>query len=85
MRPKYISASPTACPLRGYGRAGTQNNRLGEAVMLSTGTPLPAQWTCRRRCQCKVMVHIRLWQGWIEDDGGATVSMEVEEEEVTAT
>ena len=25
-----ISASPTACPLRGYGRAGTQNDRLGE-------------------------------------------------------
>ena len=24
------SASPTACPLRGYGRAGTQNDRLGE-------------------------------------------------------
>ena len=23
-----ISASPTACPLRGYGRAGTQNDRL---------------------------------------------------------
>ena len=26
-----ISASPTACPLRGYGRAGTQNDRLGAA------------------------------------------------------
>ena len=25
----YISASPTACPLRGYGHAGTQNDRLG--------------------------------------------------------
>ena len=25
------SASPTACLLRGYGRAGTQNDRLGEA------------------------------------------------------
>ena len=25
-----ISASPTACLLRGYGRAGTQNDRLGE-------------------------------------------------------
>ena len=24
------SASPTACPLRGYGRASTQNDRLGE-------------------------------------------------------
>ena len=24
-----ISASPTACLLRGYGRAGTQNDRLG--------------------------------------------------------
>ena len=38
-----ISASPTACLLRGYGRAGTQNDRLGEAVILSTGTPIPAQ------------------------------------------
>ena len=31
-----ISASPTACPLRGYGRAGTQNDRLGEALIFST-------------------------------------------------
>ena len=38
-----ISASPTPCPFRGYGRAGTQNDRLSEAVILSTGTPVPAQ------------------------------------------
>ena len=38
-----ISASPTACLLRGYGRAGTQNDRLGEAVILSTGASIPAQ------------------------------------------
>ena len=37
----YISASPTACPLRGYGCAGTPNDCLGEAVMLSTGTSRP--------------------------------------------
>ena len=36
-----ISASPTACPVRGYGRAGTQSDRLGEAVILSTCTPTP--------------------------------------------
>ena len=30
------SASPTACPLRGYGRAGTQSDRLGAPV-----------WACR--------------------------------------
>ena len=36
------SASPTAGLLRGYGRAGTQNDCLGEAVILSTGTPIPA-------------------------------------------
>ena len=30
---------PTACPLRGDGCAGTQKDRLGEAVLLSTGTP----------------------------------------------
>ena len=46
-----ISEAPTACPLRGYGHAGTQNDRLFEAVILSTGTPIPAQWTCRRRCR----------------------------------
>ena len=34
-----ISASPTAYLLRGYGRAGTQND-LAEAVILSTG------WFC---------------------------------------
>ena len=46
-----ISASPTACLLRAYGRAGTQNARLGEAVILSSSTPIPAQETCRRRCR----------------------------------
>ena len=46
-----ISASPTACPLRGHGHAGTQNDRLSEAVVLSTGMPIPAQWRCRRRCR----------------------------------
>ena len=46
-----ISASPTASPLRGYGCVGTQNHRLAEAVVLSTGTPIPAQWTYRRRCR----------------------------------
>ena len=40
-----ISASPTACPLCGYGRAGTQNDHLGEAVILSTGASMPTQWT----------------------------------------
>ena len=39
----FISASRTACLLRGHGRAGTQNDRLGEAVILSTGTSIPAQ------------------------------------------
>ena len=34
-----------------HGRAGTQNDRLSEAVVLSFGTPIPAQWTCRRRCR----------------------------------
>ena len=45
----YISASPTACPSRRYGRASTQNDRLSKAVSLSTGTPIPAQRACRRR------------------------------------
>ena len=38
-------------PSRGYGRTGTQNDRLSQAVILSTGTPIPARWTCRRRCR----------------------------------
>ena len=38
-----VSASPTVYLLRGYGRADTQNDRLGEAVILSTGTRVPAQ------------------------------------------
>ena len=46
MCPHSISASPTACPLRGHGRAGTQDDRLG-----GTGAPMPAQWTCGRRCR----------------------------------
>ena len=35
-----ISASPAACRLRGYGRAGTQNDRLGESFpMVCTTCP----------------------------------------------
>ena len=33
-----ILASPTACPLRGYGRAGTQNDRLGVCGYGRAGT-----------------------------------------------
>ena len=36
-----ISASPMAFPLRGHGRSGTQNDRLSEAVILSTSMPYP--------------------------------------------
>ena len=53
-----ISASPTAFPSRGYGRAGTQNDRLGEAVILSTGTPIPARWACRRRCRYRADIEL---------------------------
>ena len=65
----FISASPTACPLRRYGRGSTQNDCLSEAVILSAGTPIPAQWTCRRRCRyradkeplcCRACVGVRL-------------------------
>ena len=49
----YISASPTARPLRGCGRAGSQNDRLSEAVIWNTGMPTPAQCTYRRRCRCR--------------------------------
>ena len=44
-RPESVSAS------RGYGRAGTQNDCLAEAVMLGTGTSIPAQRTRRRQRQ----------------------------------
>ena len=37
-------ASPRRVPLCGYVRASSQNDRRGEAVFLSTGTPIPAQW-----------------------------------------
>ena len=37
------SALPTACLLRGYGRAGTQKDRLGKAVALGDGTSTSAQ------------------------------------------
>ena len=32
---------------------------IGEAVILSTGTPKPAQWTCRR--QCRYRAEARAW------------------------
>ena len=54
-----LSPSPTACPLRGYGRAGTQNGRLSEAVILSTGTSIPAQRPRRRRCRCRADIACR--------------------------
>ena len=54
-----ISASLTACLLRGYGRAGTQNDRLSEAVILSTGTPIPAHQTSRRRCRDRAIFRCR--------------------------
>ena len=38
-----VSASPTAWLLGRYGRAVIKNVRLGEAVILSTGTSVPAQ------------------------------------------
>ena len=30
---------------------GISASPTGEAVTLSTGAPIPAQWTCRRRCR----------------------------------
>ena len=35
-----------------------RRRRHGEAVVLSTGAPLPAQWACRRRCRYVVMAHL---------------------------
>ena len=55
-----ISASPTACPLCGYGRAGSLNDCLSEAVILFTGTSIPAQWTCRRRCRYRADIEPRV-------------------------
>ena len=55
-----ISASPTACPLCGYGCAGTQHYRLSEAVILSTSTPIPAQRTFHRRCRDGADIEPRL-------------------------
>ena len=41
--PREHGDQVTACRLRGYGHAGTRNDRLAEAVTLSTGRPIPAQ------------------------------------------
>ena len=38
--------------------AGTQNVRLAEAVTLSTGTPIPAQLICRRRCRYRACMQV---------------------------
>ena len=38
-----ISASPTACLSGGYESAGTKNDFLTEAVILSTGPSIPPQ------------------------------------------
>ena len=62
-----ISASPTACPLRGCGRAATPNDRLSEAVILSTGTPISTQCTCRRRWRHVVMARIDMSVGVCAD------------------
>ena len=53
------SASPTACPSRGYGCAGTQNDRLSKAVILSTSTPIPARWTCIGDAEMPIIVMAR--------------------------
>ena len=37
--------------MRGHERAGTQNDRLAEAVILSTSTPIPTQYSCHRQCR----------------------------------
>ena len=68
-----ISASPMACPLRGYGCAGTQSDRLGEAVIVGTGAPIPAQWACRRRRRYRCMAGVRRMRCRSlgdDDDGG---------------
>ena len=51
-------------PTRGGGRrqpptrmARTTGVSAGEAVILSTGTPIPAQWTCCRRCRDRKKWH----------------------------
>ena len=59
-RPDVHTASPTACLLRGWGRASAQNDRFSEATILSTGTPLPAQRTCRRRCRYRAPIQSRM-------------------------
>ena len=41
--------------------ACTQNDRLGEAVILSAGTPIPAQCTRRRRCRYHVTSSVGTW------------------------
>ena len=48
--------------------AGAQNDRLSEAVseavILSTGAPILAQWTCRRRCRYVVRIILVIIEPW---------------------
>ena len=52
-----IADGPVYCAV--YGQAGTQNDRLGEAAVLSTGTPIPAQQAGRRRCRERADIELR--------------------------
>ena len=47
---RHLGTADGMCAARDGG-AGAQNDRLSKAVILSTGTPVPAQRTCRRRCR----------------------------------
>ena len=53
-----ISASPTACPLRGHGRAGTQNDRLGVPARLCPRNGR-AVGDGRRRCRDGELQNVR--------------------------
>ena len=49
-----ISASPTACPSRGYGRAGTQNDRLSASAMPKSLNPTKIKNNTKQAtCGCR--------------------------------
>ena len=47
-----------------YRHIGSISASPSEAVIVSTGTPIPAQWTCRRRCRYRVVDYQAGFHTW---------------------
>ena len=66
-----VDPSEFVCDCASFDVTGTKRARricdigiadgMSEAVILSTGTPIPAQWTCRRQCQDRGDISSMIW------------------------